>query len=137
MAPLLKAAADVVQEWGWTQGATLSDEQAGRCNRQTGGESSCLPKQDMLDRLSLLLCSLELLGHVTCCFAEEASLGYRNLEEPKFVGAPMSTRHSQRWHSTSVDIARPRVRAITFVAHGTRSGVVQTVHRISWITICN
>ncbi len=39
-----------------------SDEQAGRCNRRTG--SSCLPRQDVLDRLSLLLCSWELLGHV-------------------------------------------------------------------------
>ncbi len=44
----------------------------------------------MLDRLSLLLCSQELLGHVTGCVAEEASLGDRNLEEPNFVGVPMS-----------------------------------------------
>ncbi len=83
-APLLKAAADAVQEQGRPQGA-LGDEQAGRCNRWTDGGSSCLPRQDVLDCLSLLLCSRELLGHVTGCVAEEASLGYRNLEEPNFV----------------------------------------------------
>ncbi len=81
----------------------------------------------MLDRLSLLLCSQELLGHVIGCVAEEAFLGYRNLEEPNFVGIPMSTRHSQRLRSwtTSVDIARPRDRAITFVTCGARSGAVR------------
>ncbi len=79
-APLLEAAA--VRERGWMQGAALGDEQAGRCNRQTGGGSNCPPRQEVLDRLSLLLCSRELLGHVTGCVAEEASLGYRNLEEP-------------------------------------------------------
>ncbi len=75
---LLKAAADAVRDRWWTQGATLGNEQAGRCNRRTGGGSSCPPRQDVLDRLSLLLCSQELLGHVTGCVAEEASLGYRN-----------------------------------------------------------
>ncbi len=123
-APLLKAAADAVRERGWMQGATLGDEQAGRCNRRTGGGRSCPPMQDLLDPLSLLLCSRELLGHVTGCVAEEASLGYRNLEETNFFGVPMSTRHSQRWRSstTSVDIARPRDRAITF-AHVARGQV--------------
>ncbi len=132
-APLLKAAADAVWERGWMQGATLGDEQAGRCNRRTGGGSSCPPRQEVLDRLSLLLCSRELLGHVTGCVAEEASLGYRNLEEPNFVGVPMSTRHSQRWRSwtTSVDIARPRDRTITFVARGARSGAVWSSFRNS------
>ncbi len=127
-APLLKAAANAVREREWMQGVALGDEQAGRCNRRTGGGSSCPPRQDVLDRLSLLLCSRELLGHVTSCVAEEASLGYRNLEEPNFVGVPMSTRHSQRWRSwiTSVDIARPRDRAITFVARGARSGAVRS-----------
>ncbi len=81
-APLLEAAADAVRERGWMQGAALGDEQAGRCNRRTGGGSSCPPRQEVLDRLSLLLCSRELLGQVTGCVAEEASLGYRNLEEP-------------------------------------------------------
>ncbi len=80
-APLLEAA-DAVREQGWMQGAALGDEQAGRCNRRTGGGSSCPPRQEVLDRLSLLLCSQELLGQVTGCVAEEASLGYRNLEEP-------------------------------------------------------
>ncbi len=98
-APLLKAAADVVREQGRTQGAVLCDEQDGHCNRRTGGGSSCPPRQDVLDRLSLLLCSKELLGHVTGCVHEEASLGYRNLEEPNFFSIPMSTRHSQRWCS--------------------------------------
>ncbi len=60
------------------QGAALGDKQAGRCNRRTGGGSSCPPRQEVLDRLSLLLCSRELLGQVTGCVAEEASLGYRN-----------------------------------------------------------
>ncbi len=81
-APLLEAAADAVREQGWMQGAALGDEQAGRCNRRMGGGSSCPPRQEVLDRLSLLLCSRELLGQVTGCVAEEASLGYRNLEEP-------------------------------------------------------
>ncbi len=72
-APLLEAAADAEREQGWMQGAALGDEQAGRCNRRTGGGSSCPPSQEVLDRLSLLL---------TGCVAEEASLGYRNLEEP-------------------------------------------------------
>ncbi len=81
-APLLEAAADAVREQGWMQGAALGYEQAGRCNRRTGGGSSCPPRQEVLDRLSLLLCSRELLGQVTGCVAEEASLGYRNLEEP-------------------------------------------------------
>ncbi len=81
-APLLEAAADAVREQWWMQGATLGDEQAGRCNRRTGGGSSCPPRQEVLDRLSLLPCSRELLGQVTGCVAEEASLGYRNLEEP-------------------------------------------------------
>ncbi len=97
-APLLEAAADAVRERGWMQGAALGDEQAGRYNRRTGGGSSCPPRQEVLDRLSLLLCSRELLGHVTGCVAEEASLGYRNLEEPNFVSVPMSTRHSQVDH---------------------------------------
>ncbi len=83
-----KAAVDGVRERGQTQGATLGDEQPGCCNRRTGGGSSCQPRQDMLDRLSLLLCSRELLGHVTGCIAEEASLGHRNLKEPNFVGCP-------------------------------------------------
>ncbi len=60
----------------------------GRCGRQTDGGSSCPPGQDMLDRLSLLLCSRELLGHVLDCVAKEAGLGHRNLEEPNFVGIP-------------------------------------------------
>ncbi len=130
---LLEAAADAVREWGWMQGAALGDEQAGHCNRRTGGGSSCPPRQEVLDRLSLLLCSQELLGHVTGCVTEEASLGYRNLKEPNFVGVPMSTRHSQRWRSwtTSVDIARPRDRAITFVARGARSGAVRSSFRTS------
>ncbi len=130
-APLLKA--DAMPELGWTQGATLDDEQVGHCNRRTCGGSSCPPRQDVLDRLSLLLCSQELLAHVTSCVAEEASVGYRNLEEPNFVGVPMSTRHSQRWRSwtTSVDIARPRGRAINFVARGARSGVVRSSFRTS------
>ncbi len=81
----LKAAADAVRERWWTQGATLGDEQAGRCNWRTGGGSNCPPRQAMLDRLTLLLCSLEMLGHVTGCVAEEASLGYRNLEEPNLL----------------------------------------------------
>ncbi len=81
-APLLEAAADAVRERGWMQGAALSDEQAGRCNRRTGGGSSCPPRQEVFNRLSLLLCSRELLGQVTGCVAEEASLGYRKLEEP-------------------------------------------------------
>ncbi len=117
-APLLEAAADAVREQGWMQGAALGDEEARRCNRRTGRGGSCPPRQEVLDRRSLLLCSQELLSHVTGCVAEEATLGYRNLEEPNFVGVPMSTRHSQRWRSwtTSVDIARPRDRAITLVA---------------------
>ncbi len=132
-APLLEAAADVVRERGWMQGAALGDEQAGRCNWRTGGGSSCPPRQEVLDRLSLLLCSRELLGHVNGCVADEASLGYRNLKEPNFVGVPMSTRHSQRWCSwtTSVDIARPRDRAITFVTCGARSGAVRSSFRTS------
>ncbi len=81
-APLLEAAADAVREQRWMQGAALGDKQAGRCNRRTGGGSSCPPRQEVLDRLSLLPCSRELLGQVTGCVAEEASLGYRNLEEP-------------------------------------------------------
>ncbi len=60
-APLLEAAADAVREQGWMQGAALGDEQAGRCNWRTGGGSSCPPRQEVLDRLSLLLCSRELL----------------------------------------------------------------------------
>ncbi len=71
---LLKAAADAVRERGWMQGGALGDEQAGRCNRRTGGGSSCPPRQKVLDRLSLLLCSRELLGHVSGCIAEETSL---------------------------------------------------------------
>ncbi len=84
---------------GRMQGAALGNEQAGHCNWRTGGGSSCPLRQDVLDRLSLLLCSRELLGHVTGCVAEEASLGHRNLEELNFVGIRMSTRHSQRWRS--------------------------------------
>ncbi len=61
-APLLEAAADAVREQGWMQGAALGDEQAGRCNRRTGGGSSWPPRQEVLDCLSLLLCSRELLG---------------------------------------------------------------------------
>ncbi len=131
--PLLKATADAVQERGWMQGAALGDEQAGHCNRRTGGGSSCTPRQDIMDRLNLLLCSRELLGHVTGCVTEEASLGYRNLEEPNFVGIPMSTRHSQRWCSwtKSVNIARPRDCVITFVARGARSGAVRSSFRTS------
>ncbi len=65
-------------------------------------------------------------GPVTGCVAEEASLGYRNLEEPTCrrpygnqtqpeVAAP----GPQVW-----TIARPRDRAITFVTRGARSGAV-------------
>ncbi len=112
---------------------------AGCCNRRTGGGSNCLPRQVMWDRLSLLLCSRELQGHVTSCVAEEASLGCRSLEELNFVGVPMSTRHSQRWRSwTTSEIARPRDRAITYVARGTRSGAVRRSFRTSkpWTPPC-
>ncbi len=54
-APLFEAAADAVRERGWMQGAALGDQQAGCCNRRTGGGSSCPPRQEVLDRLSLLL----------------------------------------------------------------------------------
>ncbi len=67
----LKAAAGAVRERGWIQGGALGDEQAGHCNWRTAGGSSCPPRQDMLDRLTLLLCSPELLGHVTGCVAED------------------------------------------------------------------
>ncbi len=57
--------------------------------------------------------------------------GQSGIQEPwgtDFVGVRMSTRHSQRWRSwtTSVDIARSRYRAITFVARGARSGAVRS-----------
>uniref|UniRef100_A0A672QSS6 HAT C-terminal dimerisation domain-containing protein n=1 Tax=Sinocyclocheilus grahami TaxID=75366 RepID=A0A672QSS6_SINGR len=39
----------------------------GRCSRRTDGGSSCLPGQDVLNRLSLLLCSQELLGEALDC----------------------------------------------------------------------
>ncbi len=124
------------------EGGCGAGADAGGCPRRRAGwalqltngwSSSCPPRQDMLDRLTLLLCSQELLGHVTGCIAEEASLEYRKFEEPYFVGIPMSTRHSQRWRSwtTSVDIARPRDRAITFVARGARSGAVRSSFRTS------
>ncbi len=83
----------------WKAGTWPMADRGGCLSARTGGGSSCQPRQDMLDRLSLLLCSRELLGHVTSYVAEEASLGYRNLEEPNFVSIPMSTRHSQRWRS--------------------------------------
>ncbi len=105
---------------------------AGWALQPADGWRQQLPAQEVLDCLSLLLCSRELLGHVTGCAAEEASLGYRNLEEPNIVGVPMSTRHSQRWRSwtTSVDIARPRDRAITFVVRGTGSGAVRSSFKL-------
>ncbi len=59
-----------------------------------GWSSSCPLRQDMLDRLTLLLCSPELLGHATSCVAKEASRVFRNLEVPNFVGVPISTRGS-------------------------------------------
>ncbi len=69
----------------------------------------------------------------SCSSAYRQSTGAKNLEEPNFVGVPMSTRHSQRWRSwtTSVDIARPRDRAITFVIRGIRSGAVRSSFRTS------
>ncbi len=63
----------------WPPSAT---SRLGAATGGPGGGSSCPPRQEVLDRLSLLLCSRELLGQVTGCVAEEASLGYRNLEEP-------------------------------------------------------
>ncbi len=78
-APLLKAAADAVRERGWMQGAALG-ERAGWALQPADGWRQQLPAEaGRIDRLSLLLCSQELLGHVTGCIAEEASLGYRNL----------------------------------------------------------
>ncbi len=61
-----------------------------------------------------------------------ATLGDKQVWGTK-LGVTMSTRHSQRWHSwtTNVDITQPRDRAITFVAHGARSGAVRSSFRTS------
>ncbi len=78
----------------------------------------------MLDRLSLLLCSRELLGHVTGCVAEETSLGYRNLEEPNLSASlcqPDTARGGapgpQVWTSHDPETIT-YIYAITFVARG-------------------
>ncbi len=80
---------------GTDAGAALGDEQAGALQPADGWRQQLPAGQDVLDRLSLLLSSRELLGHALDCVAEEASLGHRALEEPNFVDIPMSTRHSQ------------------------------------------
>ncbi len=127
-APLLEAAADAVREQGWMQGAALGDEQAGRCNRRTGGGSSCPPRAGSVRSPQSAPVQPGTAGPG---YRLRRRRGQSGIQEPwgtDFVGVPMSTRHSQRWRSwtTSVDIARPRDRAITFVARGARSGAVRS-----------
>ncbi len=57
-----EAAADAMQ--GQMQGAALDDEQAGELQPADGWRLQLPARQNVLDRLSLLLCSRELLGHV-------------------------------------------------------------------------
>ncbi len=87
------------------------------CRRRPGGGSSCAPGQDVPDCLSQLLCN---------CWAKfSTALPKRQIWDTgafrnRALSASMSARHSQRWRSwtTMVDIARPRDRAVTFVARG-------------------
>lgn len=62
---------------GGRRGPPSATSRLGRCNRRTGGGSSCPPGR-RLDRLSLLPCSQELLGQVLDHVTEEAGLGHRH-----------------------------------------------------------
>ncbi len=118
---------------GGCKGAAIGDEQAGRCNRRTGGGSSCPPRQEVLDCLSLLLCSRELLGHVT---------GNASPKRPVWDTGTLRNRLCWRPYvnQTQPEVAlldhkcghrttqRP---AITFVARGARSGAVRSSSRTS------
>ncbi|KTF81741.1 hypothetical protein cypCar_00028108 [Cyprinus carpio] len=86
----------------WVDAGSLPQRRAGWGVRPADGWRQQLPPgQDVLDRLSLLLCSIEMLGHVFDCVAEEAGLGHMDLEELNLSASLMSTRRS--W-TTSVDV---------------------------------
>ncbi len=116
---------------GGRRGPASTTSRQGRCSWRTGGGSSCLPGQDVLDRLSLLLCSQELLGHVLDCVAEEAGLGHGGLEEPNFVPHVDQTQPEVALLDHKCGHERPRELAVTFVARSVRSVAVRSSFRTS------
>ncbi len=88
------------------------------CSR--GGSSRFPLAHDVLNHLSLLLCCWAKLSTASPKRPVCGTGAFRNCT---FSCSFMSARHSQRWRSwtTSVDIARPRDCAVTFVARSARS----------------
>ncbi len=66
---------------GRLHGAAWLEAAARERGRRQGGGSSCTPRQDVPDCLSLLLCSGELLGEVLRRVAEQAGLGHGGIQE--------------------------------------------------------
>ncbi len=102
-------------------GGAHSDEQAEGCSR--GGSSRFPPAHDVSEGLSLLLCCRELLGKLSTASPKRPVCDTGAFRNCTFSCSFMSARHSQRWRSwtTSVDIARPRDCAVTFVTRSARS----------------
>ncbi len=119
-------------------GGAHGDEQAEGCSR--GGSSRFPPAHDVSERLSLLLCSRELLGKLSTASPKRPVCDTGAFRNCTFSCSFMSARHSQRWRSwtTSVDIARPRDCAVTFVARSARSVAARSSCRTarSWPPSC-
>ncbi len=107
---------------GGHRGAPTATSRLRGCSR-SGSSSGFPPAHDVLDRLSLLLCCRKLLGTALDSVAEKAVCDTGAFRNCTFSCSFMSVRQSQRWRSctTSVDIARPRDCAVTFVARSARS----------------
>ncbi len=123
---------------GGCRGVPTATSRLRGCSR--GGSSRFPPAHDVLDSLSLLLCCRELLGKALDRVAEEAVCDTGAFRNRTFSCSFMSARHSQRWRSwtTSVDIARPRDCAVTFVARSARSIAARSSCRTvrSWPPLC-
>ncbi len=119
-------------------GGAHGDEQAEGCSR--GGSSRFPPAHDVSERLSLLLCCWELLGKLSTASPKRPACDTGAFRNCTFSCSFMSARHSQRWRSwtTSVDIARPRDCAVTFVARSARSVAARSSCRTarSWPPSC-
>ncbi len=114
------------------------DEQAEGCSR--GGSSRFPPAHDVSECLSLLLCCRELLGKLSTASPKRPVCDTGAFRNCTFSCSFMSARHSQRWRSwtTSMDIARPRDCAVTFVARSARSVAARSSCRTarSWPPSC-
>ncbi len=119
-APLLEAAVDAVRGRGVDAGGRPRRRAGWALQPADGGGSSCPPRQEVLDRLSLLLCSRELMGQVTGLRHRRGQSGIQEPEGTDLCRRPYvnQTQPDGGAPGHKCGIARPSDHAITFVARG-------------------